>query len=317
MRIKLNVYLIFKIISVISIFFLSLIISQYYVGGDQIAYNRSYDGIKGLDVFSGYIYYAASTGALEPVYFLFTWILSNIGIEKYIFIAFSNSVLAYVVISLLQKLRVRLIIIVSIVFTNFYFIVLYFSDERLKFGILFLLISILVYPNMKKSLWMSFLALMTHMQTLAIYASLLFSRIYYDVEKLFLERKISKNLLYIIIIFSIPVLILQRHIIHKLDSFAGTSFGMEDLFKSFLFFVMAMFYSKNKKETILIFIPLFVMILFVGGTRLNMFSYFIFLYYALQIKRGLNMGIFISSLYFAYKGLDFINNIILYGTGFN
>jgi hypothetical protein len=312
---KVNIYFMVKIFSAIIIFILSVYISSYFTAGDQLAYNKAYYGIIGLDIFSAYLHYQGSVGSLEPIHFFISWIVSNLGMEKDIFIAFSNSILVYILISVLQSWRVSITVIISIVFFNFYFTVLYFSAERLKFGIILLLLSVLNYKNYKKSIFFTFFAIITHVQTAIIYISILFKKVFLDILNLFHTGKLSKNIVYLSFLFTIPIIILSDHIFYKFSSFTSL-FGIQDLIKTFLFFIMSLYYSKDKKETALIFIPLFVMIIFVGDTRINMLSYFIFLYYSLQINRGLNFGILVTSLYFGYKSIDFVSNIFLYGNGF-
>lgn len=74
---------------------------------------------------------------------------------------------------------------------------------------------------------------------------------------------------------------------------------------------------KNKLQVFLIFIPLFGAVYFLGGERVNMMGYFVFLFYALQHKRGFNLGILATSAYFLYVNIIFVDNIIKHGEGFN
>ena len=53
-----------------------------------------------------------------------------------------------------------------------------------------------------------------------------------------------------------------------------------------------------------------------GGERVNMFGYFVFMYFALQVNRGVNLGVILTTLYFSYQTYFFVENIILYGDGF-
>lgn len=313
---KININTIVKLSFVVSTFVFTLLIMPYYVGGDQIAYKKEYNGIQNLNIVSAYLYYHSSIGSFELIHFLFSWIASNIGISKDIFIAFFNSLFVYILVLLMEKWKVSIIVMIAIVFFNFYLIVLYFSAERLKIGIIFLMLSVLYYDNLKKSILFSFLAVLTHMQLIIIYASILFKEFYLNILKVISTGKISKNIIIFIIIFIIPIFILQKELINKLLTFTTFSVGIEDFFKTGLFFILSLIYSKNKKETLLIFTVLLISISIVGDTRINIMSYFIFLYYALQINHGLNMGIIITSLYFGYTSIEFMSNIFMYGNGF-
>jgi hypothetical protein len=79
---------------------------------------------------------------------------------------------------------------------------------------------------------------------------------------------------------------------------------------------LTLWYAKKKKEVVLIFIPLFVSVYLIGGERVNMMGYFVFLYYVLPIKKGFNMGILTTSAYFLYVTYMFMINVIEYGDGF-
>ncbi len=91
---------------------------------------------------------------------------------------------------------------------------------------------------------------------------------------------------------------------------------IEQLYKSGLFFILAYYYSKDKKELIFLFIPILIAVYSLGGDRLNMFAYFIFLYYALPINRGINFGIIFTSIYFSYKSIISCYNIVIHGDMF-
>ena len=79
---------------------------------------------------------------------------------------------------------------------------------------------------------------------------------------------------------------------------------------------MTLIYSRKKREIVFLYFPLFIAIFLIGGDRLNMFGYFIFLYYALQVNRGVNFGVIATSIYYLFKTYEFILNIFLYGEGF-
>jgi hypothetical protein len=80
--------------------------------------------------------------------------------------------------------------------------------------------------------------------------------------------------------------------------------------------ILSVWYAKNKSEAFIIFIPLVLAVFILGSDRINMMAYFAFLYYALQCKRGLNIGILVTTVYFAWKSYFFVSDIIEYGNGF-
>ena len=47
-----------------------------------------------------------------------------------------------------------------------------------------------------------------------------------------------------------------------------------------------------------------------------MIGYFVFLYYALPIRNGLNIGVVATSIYFLFASLNFLTKVIEHGDGF-
>jgi hypothetical protein len=67
---------------------------------------------------------------------------------------------------------------------------------------------------------------------------------------------------------------------------------------------------------VLSFLPVIIGIAILGGSRLNMLGYFIFLYYGLRANGGLNVGVLATLVYLAYKAFGLVSNIIVHGHGF-
>jgi len=92
---------------------------------------------------------------------------------------------------------------------------------------------------------------------------------------------------------------------------------LADLVRIFALFILTLWYAKDKEEVVFIFIPLFVSVYLIGGDRVNMLGYFVFLYYALPVRKGFNVGILVTSSYFLFVTYDFVVKIIEYGDGFH
>jgi hypothetical protein len=89
------------------------------------------------------------------------------------------------------------------------------------------------------------------------------------------------------------------------------------IWQSTLFMLMTLVYVKNKKHIVLFFIPIIVASLIVGPERMVIIAYFVFVYHAIQYKRGLNYGIGLTMLYFGVKTFGFLYNILNTGQGFS
>jgi len=312
---KILSYAVAKPAVAIFVFVFSLVICPYYINGDQIVYIRLYEGLKNLDLVKGFTFYTLNIDSKEFGHFFLSWVASNCHIEKDLFIAISNASLAYFSLTLFQKWRVSVIIAVILVTSNFYFIGLYFAAERLKFGVIFLVLSILYIDKVKLFYIFAFLAIISHVQALSIYLLIFFNVFVKQLSKLFRTGKISRYILFILPLLFIPVLLMADQILSKIQAYFDVK-ELVELVKILLFFLLAFWYSKKKRETIILFFPLIIAVFLLGGNRLNMVGYFIFLYYALPFRGGFNFGVLATSAYFAYSSIGLISNIIEYGNGF-
>jgi len=297
------------------IFLLSMLIMPYSVEGDQSLYRMVYADLADRDIVSGYIWYAMNLDAQEFVHFFLSWIAAHLQVDKDFFISLSNALLAFLTMKLFRKWNVSFIIGAFVILTNFYLIELYTTIERLKFGMIFFILSLLYTKKEKHFYFYALMASITHIQIMLLYTAMLFNHTIYGIKRILLVGKISKKIFPISIIIIVTLLIISDQIYSKFGSY----FREHDLLgfiKSLVFFALSLWYSRNRVETIAIYIPILFAVFFLGGERINIFSYFIFLYYALPVNRGFNIGIFLTSLYYFINSIDFIEKIIFYGYGF-
>jgi hypothetical protein len=137
---KNSFYIVAVSMTVMIVFLMTLLLSSYYVNGDQFHYRSVYDAVSSLSFVEGYLHYNVSLSSYEYVHYSLIWVFSRF-LEKDVFIALSNSILAYLLLINLAKLRVFYLISVILVLSNFYLFVLYFAAERLKYGMIFFLLS--------------------------------------------------------------------------------------------------------------------------------------------------------------------------------
>jgi hypothetical protein len=298
-----------KVIVAVLVFLLSLVIAPYYIEGDQEIYREVYAYLPDFGLLDGFIFYTSKLSSQEFIHFLLAWWASPY-VNHDIFIAFFNGIFAYAILSLFQKWGASFPISATIIFTNYYFLVLYFPAERLKFGFLFLILS-LINTDSKKFFLFVFLALFAHVQTLILYASFFLSYL----VKTVLRKKSSKLIYFIPFIIAFPLYLMSAQITQKYLSYSDSG-GIFGVWKLGVFFILSMLYSKDKRETTLIFSVLMVAVFLVGGERVNLYGYFVFLYYGLQFKGGKNYGVAITSVYYAFASLGFMSNIFVYGTAF-
>ena len=306
-----------KIIAAVFVFLLSILIMPFYTESDQSVYRKVYEALPGFSLTEGFSFYSRSLSSKEFVHFFLSWVASHF-IGKDLFIAFSNAILAYITMSLFLRWKASVTIAFSLLLTNFYFLVLYFAAERLKFGFIFLVLSMIYIDQIKRFYVFAVLALISHVSVVIMYISTLFNVFVKRISKLFRTGKVSKWELLVTPFLFLPLLLVKNQILSKFmifnQYFRGES--LLEMGKVFVFLLLSLLYSKKKSETIILFLPIIVAVFLLGGFRVNLFGYFIFLYYGLQFRGGWNFGVLATSVYFAYSSIIFLINIIQHGYGF-
>lgn len=306
----------FSLLFSIYCFSLSLILLFFYKNGDQIFYITFYETVSDYDFISGYVYYNTILGSQEPIYYIIVYFLNGI-VSKNILFSIINACFAYcLAYLLLEKRKLSPIWLIPLAF-NFYLIVLFTGAERLKVSLLFLLLAFTV-SNRKVRSFFLITSIFAHVQTLVLVISTQVSKVLPLIKRLF-AGKINYRFLGVIgaiFLLCCTLVLMQGHIVSKLNAYSSLG-GIVNTVKPTLFLILTIFYTSNRKiEVFLMHFPLIVAAFFIGDMRIVIFSYFIFFYYASYVKRGWNLGVFISSFYFLIKGIDFIILIYKYGSGF-
>jgi len=302
------------IVSIV-VFIITIILSSLYTGGDLHVYNKVYEKIPTLSFFEGRAYYTKYLTSREVAHFFLVSIFSRI-IEKTIFIALSNFILAYITMILFRKWKISFVVSAITVLTNYYIYVLYLPAERLKFGFLFIVLALIYIDSRKKFLVFSLLSVTAHFQMFLQYASLLFELVISKLKMIIFQQKLSISILLVTLISLLVFIEFKVHIMHKMNVAISNAQGISEIYRGLIFFGGALIYSKDKKQVIYCYIPLIIASYFLGGSRVNMISYFVFLYFAFPIKNGFNLAVLVTTLYFGYKNILFVNKIVLYGNGF-
>lgn len=302
------------IFALIALFF-SLILLPYYTGGDQEHYRLFYNDISNYSFLEGFIAYRGYLGASEPVYYLIVYIFNGL-LDKDILIAIINTVFSYYLVRCLLKLNVNLLVVFSILF-NFYFIVLLFSAERLKFSMMFFFISLVAESASKKYTFI-LLSVLSHLQSLMLIYVQKVSQIKKSLIKYLSGGKFFKFLLLMcgLAAFVIILYVMRNYLIDKYAAYSNNA-GIANVIKPIIFCGFSILYYKKKwLDVIAMFLPLILASILVGEERIVIFCYGIFFYFAVQVNRGFNLGIMLTTIYFSYKGIEFVQNIINHGTGF-
>lgn len=313
-----NNHSVFLFLTVVTVFFLSLIFGSLYVNGDQTGYIKFYNQISQLNMYDGFAYYNNSLDSREPVYFIISWFFSNLGVHKLYYITFINVILSYFTYKYIAKFNVPAFLVFILITLNFYSYVILFAAERLKFALLFIVIA-LYYEKSKKSIFFTFLSLLSHSQVIILFISVYFVTIKKELSDLLLRFKATKSFILrialVLFASALLFLILKEHLISKFYSYFYFREPFEFI-KISIFFLLSLYYSKNKVTPLLFFAPMYLFVFLFGGERLNFMGYYGFLYFSFLNNRGLNLGVLLTTVYFIYTGFSFLFKVIEHGDGF-
>lgn len=298
MKIVLN-FLLFIIV-----FSLSYYILPFYVNGDQYFYNEFYLASKELSLSDTLVAANFMISTLEPIYPTIIWIFSSF-LDRIILMSFFNSFVALVYFKLAVLREGNKILSFFIVAFSYYFLVLFLSADRLKFSFLFLGLGLLYNKSIRNIFFYS--AMLSHIQTLIVFTSL-------NIKKAKLFFRLS--FLFYILIFCLVIFFLSEHILNKLPAYLFKNFDIFGLMKILFFYLLSVKYKKEEKNIFIYFVPIFFFTLLFGGDRIVIYAYFVFMYFGLNYKNGLNFGVILVNLFFFYKSIIFLYNIVIFGSGF-
>lgn len=304
-------------ISVI-IAFVSYFIFQYNTEGDQFHYREFYEFSKTSDFIQTLSSSYSYIGSLELVYPSLIWMISSI-LSKEIFVATLNFSFAFLSLNLARSLNYPRYLIIFFLTTNYYAILLYTSAERLKLSLIFTIISILFYIRTKRLFYVLIfgaISILTHIQTAIIFVA--FSVVYF-INKSNNTSKAEKLFYFFILnLVSLTlIMLLKDHFWMKIEGYSNAARDFEGLFKIFTFFCISYITSIRRDLVCTFFLLLIFSALIVGADRLVIFAYF-FAMLSFPKKRTTPIKLihFMLLLYFSYKSIGYLIDLIEYGDGF-
>lgn len=309
-------YIIISLFFSVLIFIFSMKILEFYQYGDQFVYREYWAEAQTLNFKDTYALLKTYIDTKEPAYAILTYLFSDI-LNKDIVMSTLNAILAYYLVKWMLLKNV-FIILIPIILLNFYLVVLFFSAERLKLALLFLLIA-----EQAKVFRYGFylLALVSHLTVIILFAARYahyFFEALFNLFRGFIIRSHIFYLIFLLILLAGFFIVFQDHIVHKFHHYHNKStFSIIGILKISLFIAAASFYAPIKSEPIYAGIPILILASLLGPERLVIFSYFLFMYYGLQYRNGLNFGVIVISYYMGFKSFFFIQSIVNYGDGFH
>jgi hypothetical protein len=297
-------------------FALTVWIDPSYTGGDPSLYRYVYDGLSTGTLGHDFFFYSVILSSTEPLYYILVWTLSHIGVPRVLFIGSSSALLSFLVTNILVRRGANILFATAIACSSFYFLLLYTTTDRLKIAVILLIISVLTANRPKIAIIFAFLATAAHIQVAILYLSFLTIYMSNQLRAAIKTGTLSSNVIgtscvvFIVVTFSYYVI--GSQIASKADSYIGLG-QTDDLLRVLPFYFISLFYTKDKVNVTLLFLPLIALTPIVGYGRLNIFSYFIFLYYCFEARRGFNVAMVFTALYFAYSSYAFVTRILEFG----
>lgn len=301
----------------LTVLFYTYFLGSMFVGGDQLSYRAVYELVSGLGFLEGYLYYKTIIVSDELGHYIVIWLASHV-IDKDVLNAFSNALLAYFSVKIFIEWGARPFIAFFLVVFGYYHLALFLSAERLKYASIFFVLGIYSFKTSRASYLFFIFALITHLQYIILIASGLLVKAADTSKQVFTQFKFrAKDGLFLLVAvaaLSSLLLIFGGHIERKILSYYQ-NFGIIEFVRIAAFFLMSLWYAKNKSQAALVFGLLFLTVGLVGGMRVNIFGYFVFLFYSLRVNRGLNFGVLITFLYFFAGWLEYSYQV--YSCGVN
>ena len=304
-----------NLLIILFFFVFSYLISNLYVNGDQQIYLYLYNSFASLDLYSSYLIYANEIYNFEFIHFFISWLFGYYSLDKNIIMSCFNVTLYLLIFNYCNKiLLVNRWYLHLFLLTNFHLYTLYFSAERLKFGCIFFLLSFLYMNNKRKSINILFsvTSVFSHIQMIIPYIF-----IYLSTVLKYFKFKFSLNTIFYLALSIAVILLIIPTAYDKFLAYSESSVDRNislDFFRILIYMVGAYFCS-NKKYIIFYFMPLFLMVLLIGGERVNQIAYFIFIYFSFRYSRGVDIISLSINVYFSCKSLLFIDNVIEFGNG--
>jgi hypothetical protein len=287
---------------------------SFFVAGDQIIYRDIYYNVQDLDIFSAYAYYRSKINSDEIGHFVIVWLASP-WFDKDVLNAASNAALAFFSYRVFVKWKAHYLVAFFLVAFGYYYLAIYLSAERLKYAALFYVVGVNLYYSQKYRVLSGIfflLSLITHLQfivLMVVFLSIKGSSIFSNLIKSFSIQK--KDILITSFCFLAILLVsvlFSSHITSKILAY-HSSFGIYEYGKIFVFFLFSFLYSSNRLSVLFAFLPLFLAVSVVGDMRINVFGYFVFLYFSLPYKKGFNFGVMVFLSYFLIGWVEYSLNV--------
>ncbi|WP_340245672.1 hypothetical protein [Sulfitobacter pontiacus] len=299
-------------------YYASQVLLAHYINGDQFYYNNFYLALKQAPLARVMELQLVHTGSAEPLYGYISWLFANMGFEKNTYIALTN-VLFTVVVGLALKKSGAEPIVFLLLATNFYFVVLLTSAERLKFA--YICFALVFALPAKTRIVFALIAPLFHFQMLVNYASLFLGRLA-ELRAKDLKKKstlLPLTTLTIIAAFSAKYVVdsFGDPIFDKFEHYSSIQiFTLDDISKVIGLIIVSLALGVRFSILFAYMFPIAVGVVILGPERVNMIGFVTVLLVAAKVDKLMNPIFLILLSYFSFKTIGFVGNILTHGNGF-
>ena len=314
---KINLDTFYAIILIPIFFTYAYLLIYPYVEGDQYYYRLFYSALADAKFNEVMPLALEKVASVEPLSIYMLWIGAKTGLDKDIYISLLNIILLLGLFLFCRKNNVGPIPL-FLLLTNYYIIVLMTGAERLKIAYIILFLATLYSTNKGRAL--TGISGFAHLQNFLMFPSLLLANYSTAIRRIFKAGKFKIELFLVSVIMTVFAVFLfsifNDAIIKKVFASIENSDSSIQILNLLILSFVAFFATRNRWRMALILLPMYPAVSILGGQRVNMIAVTLVLYFLIK-ERALNHPFVLALLlYFSFKSITFIQNIILYGSGF-
>ena len=275
--------------------------------------------MQGLDILDALTHYRGQIESLELTHFIYIYSLKNLNIEKDSAMALVNGLLGFCFATIILNYFKYSPWLIIIIISNYYLLALFFTLERLKFGILFLVIGIIVNKKYILSNLFLLLSLMSHLSMIIPITVWMFSKYINKYAKDNFNYINLIKLLTIVIFIILLARFYENQLLAKVEPYllVKTNFEIiESSAKTLIFLLLSIFvHGKLSFIKLLIFTPLIVFSGIIEPARLNLFAFIFFIYFCYTAKNKIKAKytLLFVLFYYSFTGYKYIDMIIFTG----
>lgn len=295
------------------------------VNGDAASYQALYDALStaSFDEVQELGRFYVTSSEFSP-YVL--WVGAKLSFDKDIYITFFNVVLLYGLFFFIvnRSFDLGILLLSYLLITNFYIVVLMTSAERLKFAYIFLIFAILSKQRMR--IFFLLTAITMHFQVIIVIAAQILYLYSSKFKDSLLDTKSESNKIGFFrpfLFISLGTIFLwysKDGLLYKINSALADNSSVSELLQLFLLFAASAPLFKRRLEAFMLFLFYGILIMLLGGSRVNMMAYSSVLYIVLS-EDSLNrfrvkaIPFYLVCIYLSFKSIGYIQRTFIQGHG--